>query len=86
MNTAIETARRHLHAALAAGEDTGALRIELRQLEAEAFRVAGDEARVALAAADAAAARISAEAGRIVDAADEQRRILLARFEIEEDT
>lgn len=86
MNTAIESARQRLHVALAAGEDTTALRLELRQFEAEASRVAGDEARAALAAADAAAARISAEAVRIVDVADERRRTLLARFEIEEDT
>jgi hypothetical protein len=86
LNTAIETARLCLYAALAAGEDTHALRAELRQLEAEAARVTADEARAAQAAADAAAAQIDAEAGRIVGAADERRRTLLARFEIEEDT
>jgi hypothetical protein len=86
LTTAIETVRRRLHAALSAGEETTALRLELRQLEAEASRVAGDEARAALAAADAAAAQISAEAVRIVQNADERRRTLLARFEIEEDT
>ncbi len=86
MTTTIETVRRRLHVALAASKDTTVVRVELRQLETEASRVAGDEARAALAAADAAAARISAEAVRIVDVADERRRTLLARFEIEEDT
>ena len=83
MNTAIETTRLCLYAALAAGEDTHALRAELRQLEAEVSRVAGDEARAALAAADFTAAQISAEAERIVGDADERRRTLLARFDIE---
>ena len=79
----VETARQRLHAALAAGEDTTALRVELRQLEAEATRIGAQDTRAAQAAADAAVAQIRVEAERIVGDADERRRTLLARFDIE---
>ncbi|MFM0728976.1 hypothetical protein PQQ52_00520 [Paraburkholderia sediminicola] len=83
MRTRLEKARQQLHRALASGADTTTLRAELRQFEAEAARIAVDDERAAQAAADVTAARISAEAERIVGDADERRRTLFARFDIE---
>ena len=84
MKTQLENARQQLHGALASGTDTTAVRAKLLQLEADAARVAANDARAARAAADAAAVQISAEAERIVGDADERRRTMLTRFDIEE--
>ncbi|MGQ7939532.1 HlyD family efflux transporter periplasmic adaptor subunit [Paraburkholderia sp. D1E] len=83
MRTRLEKARQQLHRALASGADTTTLRAELRLFEAEAARIVVDDKRAAQAAADITAARIRAEAERIVGDADERQRTLLARFDIE---
>lgn len=80
MRTQLENARQQLHRALASGVDTTTLHAELRQLEARAVRIASDKARAAQAAAGSAAARISAEAQRIVGDADERQGNRLFRL------
>ncbi|MFX1684902.1 hypothetical protein [Paraburkholderia sp. A1RO-5L] len=81
MSTALDAARKALHAALLAGADTHALRDTVRRLAAEMSDGAVADARSTQDAAAAVAAQIKADAHAIVQADDERRRRWLSRFD-----
>jgi hypothetical protein len=78
--SALEVARQALGDALIAGEDTSALRPEVKRLQAEAADAAAANARAAQAASDVVEAQIEAEAAALVQADDERRRQWLSQF------